>query len=256
VRNHALPRIGITDFIAEVDGWTRFSQRFTHLHTGEPVRNPAALLAAILGDATNLGPKRMAEASAGVTARQVTWASLFHVRPETYSAAQAAIIDAHAAHPHTRLWGSGATSSSDGQFFQAGDRGGPLREVNARYGGDPGVVFYTNVSDQYGHYHILPISPTESEAPFVLDGLHHHETKLEIEEHFTDTGGALRHVSPQTWEHITLTGTYSWLSEPLPPHTFRPMRDPAARSSRPRSRRLMALTSCYLLAGASEQILS
>jgi hypothetical protein len=37
----------------------------------------------------------------------------------------------------------------------------------------------------------------------------------------------LRHVSPQTWEHITLTGTYTWSSEPLPPETFRPLRDPA-----------------------------
>lgn len=192
--NHALPRIGITDLLVEVDGWTRFSERFTHLHTQEPVRNPAALLAAILGDATNLGPKRMAEASAGVTERQVTWASLFHVRAETHSAAQAAIIDAHATHPHARLWGSGATSSSDGQFFRAGDRGGLLREVNARYGGDPGVMFYTHVSDQYGHFHILPISPTESEAPYVLDGLLNHETQLEIEEHFADTGGATDHV--------------------------------------------------------------
>lgn len=35
----------------------------------------------------------------------------------------------------------------------------------------------------------------------------------------------LRHVSPQTWEHITLTGTYSWLGEQFPPDTFRPLRD-------------------------------
>jgi TnpA family transposase len=33
------------------------------------------------------------------------------------------------------------------------------------------------------------MSPTESEAPYVLDGLMNHETKLKIEEHFTDTGG-------------------------------------------------------------------
>jgi TnpA family transposase len=41
---------------------------------------------------------------------------------------------------------------------------------------------------------MLPISPTESEAPYVLDGLLDHETILEIEEHYTDTGGASDHV--------------------------------------------------------------
>jgi len=35
----------------------------------------------------------------------------------------------------------------------------------------------------------------------------------------------LRHISPQTWEHINLTGTYYWLADPLPPGSFRPLRD-------------------------------
>jgi TnpA family transposase len=40
----------------------------------------------------------------------------------------------------------------------------------------------------------LPISPTESEAAYVLDGLFDQDTILEIQEHFTDTGGASDHV--------------------------------------------------------------
>ena len=44
------------------------------------------------------------------------------------------------------------------------------------------------------YFSILPISPTESEAAYVLDGLFDHDTILEIEEHFTDTGGASDHV--------------------------------------------------------------
>src|SRR5208282_3974926 len=103
-------------------------------------------------------------------------------------------IDAHTAHPHARIWGSGKSSSSDGQFFRAGDRGAQRSDTNVRYGGDPGVMFYTHVSDQYGHFHILPISPTESEAHYVLDGLYNHETVLSIDEHFTDTGGVTDHV--------------------------------------------------------------
>jgi TnpA family transposase len=35
----------------------------------------------------------------------------------------------------------------------------------------------------------------------------------------------LKHVSPLTWEHINLTGTYSWQTEPANPDAFRPIRE-------------------------------
>jgi hypothetical protein len=66
----------------------------------------------------------------------------------------------------------------------------PAGEVNAKYGSDPGVKFYTHLSDQYGPFHTKVISATTSEAPHVLDGLLHHGTGLSIHEHYTDTGGA------------------------------------------------------------------
>jgi TnpA family transposase len=34
-----------------------------------------------------------------------------------------------------------------------------------------GSKFYSHLSDQYGYFSILPISATESEAPYVMDGL-------------------------------------------------------------------------------------
>ena len=189
-----MPHIDITDLLAEVNTWTSFAQWFTHLRTGDTVRLTPALLAAILGDATNLGAKRMADASAGISERQITWARLFHIRPETYKAALAAIINAHLAHPFAKLWGNGTTSSSDGQFFRAAGRGAKRGDVNAHYSGDPGSKFYTWVSDQHGHFHILPMGATENEAVYVLDGLYGHETRIEIDEHYVDTGGASDHV--------------------------------------------------------------
>ena len=189
-----MPQIDITDLLAEVNTWTGFAQWFTHLRTGDTVRLTPALLAAILGDATNLGAKRMADASAGISERQITWARLFHIRPETYKAALAAIINAHLVHPFAKLWGNGTTSSSDGQFFRSAGRGAKRGDVNAHYGGDPGSKFYTWVSDQHGHFHILPMGATEDEAVYVLDGLYGHETRIEIDEHYVDTGGASDHV--------------------------------------------------------------
>lgn len=34
----------------------------------------------------------------------------------------------------------------------------------------------------------------------------------------------IRHISPQIWEHISLTGIYDWMREPQPKGTFRPLR--------------------------------
>ncbi|BCH67492.1 hypothetical protein RvVAT039_pl03250 (plasmid) [Agrobacterium vitis] len=188
------PLVEVPDLLKEVHEWTRFADQFTHVRTADPPRNSSAMLAGVLADGTNLGPKRMAIASKGISAHQISWMRMFHARAETYRTAQACISDAHSRHPHAQLWGNGATASSDGQFFRASDRAAKRADINLHYGSEPGIKFYSHLSDQYGYFSILPISPTESEAAYVLDGLFDHETALEIKEHFTDTGGASDNV--------------------------------------------------------------
>lgn len=163
--------VEVPDLLREVHDWTGFGDFFTHVRTGDLPRNVPAMLAGVLADATNLGPKRMASASKGISAPQISWMRAFHARSETYRAAQACVTDAHTRHPHSRLWGDGTTSSSDGQFFRASDRAAKRGDINLHYGSEPGSKFYSHLSDQYGYYSILPISHTESEAAYVLDGL-------------------------------------------------------------------------------------
>lgn len=62
-------------------------------------------------------------------------------------------------------------------------------QINARYGREPGVMFYTHVSDQYAPFYSRVINTSVRDATHVLDGLLYHETDLDIEEHYVDTEG-------------------------------------------------------------------
>ena len=189
-----LPHIKITDLLLEVDRWTGFSKHFTHLKTGEPAKDQLLLLTAILADGINLGISKMAEACPGTTARKLDWLASLHIRDEAYTKALAELVNHHHRHPFSEHWGEGTTSSSDGQRFRASGRGEQSGQVNLRYGNEPGVLFYTHISDQYTPFYTKVIAANARDATHVLDGLLYHESDLRTEEHYTDTAGFTDHV--------------------------------------------------------------
>jgi hypothetical protein len=109
-----------------------------------------------------------------------------------------------------------------------------------------------SLSRHGGCYYTKVIAATASDAPHVLDGLLYHQTGLQIEEHYTDTGGAtdhvfglchlfgfrfaprirtdvsptiVAHVAPLGWEHVGLTGDYVWSDGQQPSNgSLRPLR--------------------------------
>lgn len=189
-----LPHLKITELLLEVDEWTGFTRHFTHLKNNSKAKDKTLLLTAILADGINLGLSKMAESCPGTTYAKLAGLQAWHIRDETYSAALADLVNAHSQHPFASFWGDGTTSSSDGQNFRTGGLGQFSGQVNLKYGQEPGVQFYTHVSDQYSPYHVQVISAAVRDSTHVLDGLLYHESDLRIEEHYTDTAGFTDHV--------------------------------------------------------------
>ena len=189
-----LPRLKITDLLLEVDEWTGFSRQFTHLKSDEVAPDRSLLLTAILADAINLGLVKMAESCPGTSYARLTWLHAWYIRDETYTAALGELTNAQARYPFAAHWGDGTTSSSDGQRFLAGGPGEGAGHLNAKYGREPGVTFYTHIADRYAPYHVTVIHAPVRDSTYVLDGLLYHDSDLRIEEHYTDTAGFTDHV--------------------------------------------------------------
>jgi TnpA family transposase len=189
-----VPHLKITDLLLEVDRWTDFTRHFTHLRAETPTNDRVLLLTVILADAINLGLTKMAEACPGSTLYKLEALRAWHIRDETYTKGLAELVNAQHRAPFAAYWGAGSTASSDGQYFKVGGQGEHTGQVNLRYGTEPGVTFYTHISDQYAPFHPKVITATVRDATHVLDGLLYHESDLRIEEHYTDTHGFTDHV--------------------------------------------------------------
>jgi TnpA family transposase len=181
--------IKITQLLIEIDHLIHFSRHFTHLHSGEPTKDREALFASLLAEATNLGLTKMADATPGMTRTRLSWVSDWYVRDDCYTKALAEIVNYHHRLPFSANWGDGTTSSSDGQRFPVGGPRSNTAQINAKYSPEPGLVFYTHISDQLDPYRTKVITGTPHEAPHMIDGLLYHETDLDIHEHYADTGG-------------------------------------------------------------------
>jgi len=189
-----LPHPKITEILDEVERWTTFTRHFTHLKN--PLTRPQdnrLLLTTILADGINLGLTKMAESCPGTTRASLENMQAWYIRDETYSAALAELVNAQKSRPLAALWGDGSTSSSDGQNFRVGSHGRYAGQVNMKYGQEPGIQFYTHISDQYSPFYTKVISRVR-DSTHVLDGLLYHESDLEITEHYTDTAGFTEHV--------------------------------------------------------------
>lgn len=189
-----MPRVRITELLAEVCRWTDLADCFPHLRTGLPAEDQRIILTAVLADATNLGLTRMADACSVASYRQLSWTAGWHLCEENYGRALARVVAAQQAHPLAASFGDATVSSSDGQHFPLGGQAEVAGAVNPHKGSGPAISFYTWVSGRYAPFHTKVISVSEGEAAHVIDGLLHHGGDVDIAVHHTDGGGVSDHV--------------------------------------------------------------
>jgi len=187
---NSLPRIRLTDLLIEVSNWTEFEKYFTHSLTDKmphPDELPV-ILATLIAMGTNIGLEKMADATPGISYEQMTNVAQWRMEEEAMKTAQAALVNFHHQLDLPLAWGDGTTSSSDGMRVEIGVSA-LNAQTNPHYGTGKGTTFYRFTSDQYSSFYITIINTNARDAIHVIDGLLHHETDLDIKEHYTDTLG-------------------------------------------------------------------
>lgn len=185
-----LPRIKLTDLLMEVAHWTGFDEMLIHASTNRPPKGEekVVLMAALMAMGTNIGLTKMAEATPGVTYHQMANAAQWRLFDDAISRAQATLVNFQHKLKLASYWGDGSTSSSDGMRVQVGVSS-LHADANPHYGSGKGATIYRFTSDQFSSFYTKVINTNARDAVHVIDGLLHHETDLNIEEHFTDTAG-------------------------------------------------------------------
>lgn len=185
-----LPRIKLTDLLMDVAQITGFHEMFTHASNNrKPDKEETIIImAALLGMGMNIGLSKMAEATPGLTYKQLANVAQWRMYEDAMSKAQAVLVNFHHKLQLPSYWGDGTTSSSDGMRMQLGVSS-LHADANPHYGTGKGATIYRFTSDQFSSYYTKIIHTNSRDAIHVLDGLLHHETDLNIEEHYTDTAG-------------------------------------------------------------------
>lgn len=185
-----LPRIKLTDLLLEVASWTGFHEQFIHASSNKlpNTEEKNILLSALMAMGTNIGLTKMAEATPTISYRQMANVAQWRMYVDAMNRAQAILVNFHHQRSLSTYWGDGTTSSSDGMRMRVGVSS-LHADANPHYGSGKGATIYRFVSDQFSSFYTKVINTNARDAVHVIDGLLHHETDLNIEEHYTDTAG-------------------------------------------------------------------
>lgn len=190
-----LQRRQLPDLLLEVHGWTGFLRAFTRLSSGRSVTEAdlseqLALLTCLLAEGCNIGLRDMSVIGPGFSYDRLEEIHATYLREETLAQATAMLVNFQLQQPLAHAWGQGLTASSDARVY-----GVPVRALNATFhpkyfaSAGRGINVYTHVSDLWIPFYTQVITCHVRQAAYILDGLLYHATRLEPQEHYTDTHG-------------------------------------------------------------------
>lgn len=196
-----IPKTALADIISDIAKLTGFHNEFTHASTGKrpTVDETNLIIATLIGMGTNIGLSKIADATPGITYKQLSAISQWRLYDDAMERAQTALVNYHNKLKLSQYWGDGTTSSSDGMRMQIGVSS-LHADSNPHYGTGKGATIYRFASDKFSSYYTKVINTNSRDATHVLDGLINNNTDLDIQEHYTDTAGytdqifALTHI--------------------------------------------------------------
>ena len=195
-----LPKIKLTDLLMDIAQITGFHKEFIHASTNKKpdTEDTILIMSALLAMGTNIGLSKMADATPGITYKQLSGVSQWRMYDDAMSRAQTVLVNYHNKLKLAKYWGEGNTSSSDGMRLQIGVSS-LHADFNPHYGTGKGTTIYRFTSDQFSSYYSKIINTNSRDATHVLDGLLNNDTDLNIEEHYTDTAGYTDQVFALTY---------------------------------------------------------
>jgi hypothetical protein len=139
-----MQRVKITDPLLEVDQWTDFTRHFTHLKSDSEPSDRTQLLTALLADAFNLELEKVADACPDTSAAKLSWLVAWCIPDGTYQKGLAGQLPAWLTFRGVLGRRNDLVvgwSEIPRRWARAG-----RRICDAKYGNEPGVLFYTHIS--------------------------------------------------------------------------------------------------------------
>ncbi len=187
-----LPRIDLPELLLEVNTHTGFANEFVHIteQNSRVEHLDVSVCASLIGEACNIGLEPLIRPHHSALSRgRLSWIQQNYFRADTFTRANARLVDHQNTLGLAHIWGGGDVASADGLRFVT-----PVRTINAGpnpkyFSSGRGITYYNFVSDQYSGFHGIVIPGTLRDSLFILEGILEQQTSLNPTEIMTDTAG-------------------------------------------------------------------